>query len=234
MNAPRPLRVVVGEQVRRLREESGKRQDDLAAVARTLGLSWTRSKIAALERGEKAISGEELLLLPELLTWALDRRDNHPVTFDDLFDGDGDVALTKTATVRARDIPSVLRNEPTPLYVGVSLDVGSMVRNVNQVNARLKALGLGRVAIKRVVDVERTSGEAEAKAAHRAGEPEPVLAAISAHLWGRSLSAERDERLTTSLPQGASKETAQAKRGRITRELDTEIRRFITARESGR
>ena len=51
----RSFRQAVGENARRIREEGDARQDDVAVQARALGLSWTRSKLAALERGDKAI-----------------------------------------------------------------------------------------------------------------------------------------------------------------------------------
>jgi transcriptional regulator with XRE-family HTH domain len=72
---------VLGETVRRRREAAGKRQEDMASAARRLGLAWPRSKIAALERGDKAIQLEEFFLLPTLLTEAL----GEDADFKDLF-----------------------------------------------------------------------------------------------------------------------------------------------------
>src|SRR4051794_18409181 len=64
------LRQWIGQAVRRLRDEHGRRQDDVAVAARSVGLAWTRGKVAELERGGKAIPAEELLLLPVVLAYA--------------------------------------------------------------------------------------------------------------------------------------------------------------------
>src|SRR5882724_9856802 len=90
-----PLRAVVGRRVRALREQAGVRQDDIAVRARLLGLNWTRSTVAALERGEKAISIEELVLLTTLLNAALGRHYGQDwITVAELFDDDADVRLS--------------------------------------------------------------------------------------------------------------------------------------------
>ncbi len=104
MDTATPIREVIGSRVRALREEAGLRQEDLAAAAYALGLAWPRTVIWELERGEKSISAEELLLLPALLGAAL----NHPVTYADLLDTDEEVRLSKVVSARARDLPGVL------------------------------------------------------------------------------------------------------------------------------
>ena len=80
----------MGENARRIREEGDARQDDVAVQARALGLSWTRSKLAALERGDKAIDLPEMVLLAAALSQATDA----PVRLSDLLEGDDWVQLS--------------------------------------------------------------------------------------------------------------------------------------------
>ncbi|WP_327049430.1 helix-turn-helix transcriptional regulator [Microbispora sp. NBC_01189] len=232
MNAPRSLREVIGERVRDLREAAGKRQEDISRTARSMGLAWSRSKIAALERGEKALSGEELLLLPMLLQWSLDR----PVSMSDLFDADGDLQLTSHVRVTARDAPRLLE------YDALGNDI--VIRPTEQaaqlpggdpliwprIRGRCRELGINGPPAG-FAEVLRDSGEAEVRAAYRFKEAPHVFAAISAHLWGRTLTAERDARVRAKEPgdvwDEATANRIYALRGRVTRQLDQEVRVFI-------
>lgn len=61
------FQLAVGAGVRRAREWAGRTQDDIARCARAYGLAWDRAKVAALERGDKAISAEEFVLMLAVL-----------------------------------------------------------------------------------------------------------------------------------------------------------------------
>lgn len=114
MSEPKRLRQVVGQRVRELREQAGLRQDDLALAARGFGLLWNHSRVAALERGAKAISAEELVLLPAILGSALGR----PVGMGKLFDSDGSVQLSRSAEIPSRSLSEVLCGaDPKPRIV---------------------------------------------------------------------------------------------------------------------
>jgi transcriptional regulator with XRE-family HTH domain len=67
------LRRIVGANVARLRTEHGQTQEEIARVARLWGLAWSQPKVAQIERGVKAITGEDLLALPGILSQALSR-----------------------------------------------------------------------------------------------------------------------------------------------------------------
>lgn len=69
------------------------------------------------------------------------------------------------------------------------------------------------------MEVQQHAGETEARIAKALGKPASVIAEVSAHLWGRTLSAERDRR---------AGENANAQdRGRITRQLRAEIQAVL-------
>jgi len=239
--AHRPLRAVLGERVKALREAEGKRQDDLSAAARALGLAWPRSKIGALERGEKAISAEELMLLPAILGRALERQ----VTFAEIFDADDKVALSRSVWVEAHGAAGLLASEdPDQLLRRISGPktptqerqyVDAVVEGLRS-RKRYDELGLdSHLANRRsteLVAVEQASGDAEAAVARKLGEPAQILVFLSVLLWGKSLSQERDERAARELRPDASPRTVQAKRGQATRQLVKELREFIASAEA--
>lgn len=78
------LAQVVGENVRRLREERELTQDELVSRWRSIGLAWPRSKLSAFEGGgRKSVPLADAMLIAV----ALD------VNLQVLLEGDGDVSL---------------------------------------------------------------------------------------------------------------------------------------------
>jgi transcriptional regulator with XRE-family HTH domain len=57
-----PLGKYLGRQLRRVREERGVRQEDVAAQLRELGLTWDRTTVASFEIGRRALRLEEVVL----------------------------------------------------------------------------------------------------------------------------------------------------------------------------
>ena len=237
MNAAKPLREVIGDGVRRLREASGKTQEDVSRAARSIGLAWPPSKIAALERGEKSISPEEMFLLPPMLEMAFDRE----VSYRDLFTSDVTVTLSPKMKVQASELRAVFSSDQTldflptrqELAADAMAGLESFRRKLQPITARLKALDLPTSFMELQVAGRAAQGLAEERAARKIGEQKIVVAAIALKLWGRGLTEERDARLAESLPNDAPPATVQAKRGRITRDLVAEITAYITAREDG-
>lgn len=78
------LSQAIGARLRALRTEHGLRQEQVAAYARVWGLDWTRSTVAAIEAGDRALSLEEFFALPLVYK---------PLQLPDLFPGDGWVDL---------------------------------------------------------------------------------------------------------------------------------------------
>lgn len=224
MNAPRSLREVIGERVRHLREAGGKRQEDLARSARAAGLAWSRSKVASLERGDKAVSLEEFFLLPVILNWTIGTAFT---SWEELFDTDGVVRLTDRMQVSARQVPNLLKYEVAEAFVEPTAEAAQFPDLAwEQAKGRCRGFGINEPP-ESFGDVLRDSGEAERRAAKRLKEDPGVYAAISAHLWGRTMSAENVARIEA--PPIGSPAQLQAYRGRVTRQLDKEVRDFITA-----
>lgn len=100
-----PLRVVIGDGVRRVRRAAGARQEDVARIARRYGLTWSRGRIWDLERGEKAISAEELVLLPLVLSDVAGR----PINLADLIeDVEAMVDVTRETSLSTDAVRAIL------------------------------------------------------------------------------------------------------------------------------
>lgn len=228
MNAARPpesspppaveLRVAVGIGVRAIREAAGRTQDDVARAARILGVAWDRTKVAALERGDKALSAEELILLPAIL-----REAGAPFwNMTELFGGGAvQVSLSyAVAPLEAHGVADLLAGSPPILWVekadaeagrhaerrGLGRGLGALIpkhpadqrqpvipsEDVDAAIGRLVELGLDRIEADDLRRVAVFAGEAEEKAARKLGESKLVIAAVAFALWGRSLTEERD------------------------------------------
>ncbi|MGB6164031.1 MAG: helix-turn-helix transcriptional regulator [Pseudonocardiaceae bacterium] len=228
MSNPRQLRQVLGRRVRELREQAAVRQEDLADKARALDLPWNRSRIAALERGEKPISVEDLVLIVALLSSALDR----PVDVAELFDADESVRLSKIAEIPARALAEVLHGAATDsrvMLVGAP-EGGFGVEAFEVNNSRTRALAQltgTSPSLTELQAIARSMSEADERARRALGEVIGVYAVMCHALWGRSLSAQRDARLVfeaAHLPVGSA--VLAARRGHVTRELLAELRQL--------
>ena len=224
------LRQWVGQAVRNLREQHGKRQDDVARSARTLGLTWTASKVAALERGDKALPAEELLLLPLVLAQA---QCGQPSLADLLPQGSGTVRLGDQTAMPAAVLAQVIRGENIDIR---EVDSPTIRESFTRIEAWAEEGGPRRdVHIRAILEVapdrnsrelhaaERTAGDAERIAARRLGVPSLAIIAAALATWGHGLTQERDTRAAQRAGPGASARTAQAARGHVTRELYREL-----------
>ena len=63
----RTFQDVIRQNLKRLREDAGLRQDELAARARAAGLPWTQATVAGIETGRRQVSAAELVVVPGLL-----------------------------------------------------------------------------------------------------------------------------------------------------------------------
>lgn len=224
------LRQWVGRAVRELREQHGQRQDDVARSARELGLTWTATKIAALERGDKALPAEELLLLPLVLTWAGCGR---PSLADLLPDGPGSVSLSEGTTIPATVLAQVTRGEDVDVTDVDSPRMRERLSRIEQwadsggpqrMTAMVRvALAISNATSRQLVDAERAAGDAERIAARRLGVPVGAVVAASLGTWQRGLTDERDARAVERAGPGATPRTIQAARGHVTRELYHEL-----------
>lgn len=209
----RAIREVIGEQVRRLREEAGLRQDDLSRAARLYGLTWDRARIGDLERGEKALDAEELALVPVFLGVALGR----PVTLKDLVPVDVLIQLSPTTTGTGEAVLAVYAAELVGGFV--TAEGGELVPGVAATVVAMNDNGRAVVGI--------APDDAEVKAARKLGVPPIRVAETALRLWGCSLSERRDRMVAERADAGSDPDRLRAIRGRVTRVLVNEMEQAI-------
>jgi transcriptional regulator with XRE-family HTH domain len=226
---PKTLQELLAERLRELRLAHRARQEDVARGAVALGLDWTRSTVAAIEAGRRVLTLEETLLLPAIVGLGY----GAAVRLGDLltpsgqaqgFPGwhDEQVALTPLLTVSLSEIVHALES-PTWAGVAFRAPAASMVSEAEAQLGDGRAPGGGLIRW-RLQRVKRDAlGLAEQHAARKL-RISPLAVSVAAYLlWDRSLSDERDRRVSE---QGeAPPRTLQARRGHITRAMLAEIRR---------
>lgn len=221
-NQATPLRAVLAERVRSLRLASGfQRQDDLADHMAAFGLGWNRDTVAAIETGRRGLSLEESLILAVALG----------VPVSSLLAGDGAVQLTEGFAIKRSAAAALLRGETI-----ARLDrqvIRTPVHDVLPELERMEAAGKfdnlfslwPNATTEQLVAAARESRhEAERKLARKLGIDPTVVSVAAFARWGRSLTAERDQRAAESAPEGATARSVQAIRRAVTLRLTDELR----------
>jgi hypothetical protein len=196
--------------------------------------------VANLEAGRRRLSAVELLILPEMLNFAVEVHADRPrtvVELADLLPETGWIALTDETRVQAHALRMLLRGQLSQVHT-TDLDIPIM----RQVHARgqemlshLHRSLENRERIRRAVwpdagdpelwaASEEATGEAEQKAARRLGVPALAVALEARRRWGRSLSAERDQRVGAQAPGRTDLRGLQALRGHVSRLLLAELK----------
>lgn len=215
--------------MRALRDAHGVTADTIADHARRLGLQWQRSTVASIETGKRRLTGEELLLMPLVLSMALPVAVNLRELLDEEISMTADVVMTptgfrqllaeKTTSIYGgyklqRELPSKAPGQRTP-----SVDVW---RRIEQLWPQVH--GAREFDLERLRAVERSAaGEAEHNAARTLGCTALDVSAISYRLWGRGLTAERDRRVEEETAPGDSPAAVRVRRGHVTRALVEKI-----------
>ncbi len=187
------LRALVSANIGRLRAASAVPLERVAQAAGVYGLKWTKSWLESVEQGNRALTGEQLLLMPLVLSAALTRR----VSLLDLLSGEEPVALSAEHPVEAAHLREVVSGGPsmrpfptvpsdaTSLLVAANLQAVEKMRTVRSAN-------LGDIDVRTLNQAEAGAGQAEEKLARKLGVPVIVVIAAAASLWGHSLTDERD------------------------------------------
>jgi len=219
-----------------LREGRGIRQEDVAAAARRLGLPWTRATIAAIELGRRRLSDVELLSLPTVLSRVgvtvsdAEAALRRPM-LRDLVPADKTWVALPRGRVRADFLAESAfgrRGDPRPeLFRLQHRDHPAVTTDARRAWRRVwpdKPFDADLMALAEVDAL----GDTETKVAATLGVTPTMLALIARQRWGRTLTAERDRRLTAQGRGGdADPRTVQALRGHVTRELLDELRPLV-------
>lgn len=205
---------VVGRNVRRLRADES--QDAVAVRVRRFGPNWTRATIRAVEEGSAAVLVDELPAIAAALGASvldlLDGAEGEIVTI-----GEGSASLDAVRAVFAQParpaaaFPVLFGPEPA------SVEIAAGGKRLGAEQAAIVWRGRGG-------DAERKAAEKFNREAPRAWRVTPLdVSAASVRLWGRSLTDERERRVSGTASQDAAPRSLQAIRGRVTRELLIEL-----------
>lgn len=197
---------VVGENLRRLREQSRMTQHEAARLFKQYGLRWSRSKVAAIEAGSRGtVSLADVLLLAYVFR----------VPIDEFFLGDGEVIL-------ADHLPSV------PRGAVITIIQGYYPEFQHPHISRQEAEEREHQDVERLFEIIDTRNklaqatEADQMLAQRLGVDVKEVLAASLRLWGRTLTDERNARVV-GLGDDLEAGERQAHRGHITRELSQQV-----------
>jgi transcriptional regulator with XRE-family HTH domain len=196
VNHPKNLRELIAANIRRLRSATPLEAEDIAKAASHFGLAWTPAWVAGVEKGAKALTAEQLIALPFVLTSAL----GHRVSLADLFLGEAAIHLGQQ--VEGTSIsPSYLREMITAapfrrpfleFEMPETSETDNPVLQAAEKMREIQRANLGDVDIRAIKRAEDGAGDTEAKLAKKLGVAEIVVIAAAASLWGRSLTEERD------------------------------------------
>ena len=198
--APPRIDQVLGKNLERLRKEKGWSQDDLVSRGWQVGLPWSRTTIAALESGKRAVELGEVVLVALILKSSV----------DELLAGD-DVTLVGEETVMwLEDVREVLMSDQRAALESFP----DIHRRVSKARA---PEGYSRIMLS-------ANGEAEQKAARKLGVTPQTIAQAAYGLWGRSLTDERNLQVEQlEWVDETSTRQVQALRGHVTRQLLEDI-----------
>lgn len=194
---PVSLRELVAGNLRRLRLAAGREPEELVPTARANGLDWTVAWLTSVERGTRALTAEQLLALPVVLSAAL----GHRVSLADLLVGEAPVILGPAGDRPAPNVPPAylldvvtghpIRRTFTPIPRPTESAEARASARAAQRMRDIREAGLGDVDIRALARAEAGAGPAEAKLARKLAVPPIAVAAAAASLWGRSLAEEQ-------------------------------------------
>lgn len=219
---PTPIAAIVGTNLAAIRTRYGLTTDQVAQTAKLYGLRWTDSRVSAMERGRIPATLPTLFALAQTLGDVT----GHRVSIADLVDSDGWVEINNDLGVSAAALRTALEGVAIDLksheIFGSADDaedtaggaVESLQRFLELPTTLQAALSVGRVGRARL-----RAGASEERIAQQLGIDQTLMAAMSLHIWGRTLSEERDRR---------AGETANAqRRGQVARALKQELKRAL-------
>ena len=209
------LAVVVGQNCKRIRNQIGITQDELARYARSCGLRWRASTVADFEGARSAPTFATVLTVSLALqnaaqTAAANGSDilMEIATLDRLVQFDGMIEINDDVALTADTVIALCRGQTREGYrppPGIETED----------SLRFQRELWGDGALTSVKQVQLRSGSTEERLARQLHIERYRLAELSYLLWKSTFSEERDRR--------AGPSANQQKKGRITREMRAEI-----------
>lgn len=195
---------VVGENLERLRKRARMTQHEAARLFARRGAPLSRSKIAAIEAGERPN-----LAFADVLVMA----HTFDVEVAELFDGTGPVAIAEHVVLSRPVIRGLLR--------GTNAAEGSVSWDPQTHHAELLRIADVRAEGDALTVSQFRLVDADHALAQRLNVAPQLVVDVALQIWGNTLTEERDARVSRF--GGMDLGERHAHRGHITRELSQEI-----------
>jgi transcriptional regulator with XRE-family HTH domain len=191
---------VVGSNCRRIRQQHGVSQTQLASHARRLGLKWTASKVGDFESGRSAPQLSTVLTLVLALDNAIGQglsvRERPRVVLADLMQTDGYVSLTDDFAPVGSAVAAVCSGKRWELHGGETAETADVEALLEPAPGVFGEYGM---RVGDVADMRKRSDVTERRLARKLGIDPDLLLALSWHCWRRTFSEERDHRAVRML-----------------------------------
>ncbi len=215
--ANRELRTVIGKNANRLRTKAGLTLDQVSIAARMRGLNWSEARVADFEAGRVAPN------LATLIAFCLALTDAGCVeaTFPELLRSEAPIQINDSLLVSDKQVVTLLnRRSMSPEQVTDLLTMSSE-QLTDLFSAGFEAFKDSGI----MTAATATSGATEERTRKALGIDATDLANLSARLWKRTFSQERDRRAG----EGANAQ----KRGQVSRQMRKELQAAIEAATHG-
>ena len=212
MPEAQPFDVAFGQVMAQHRSAAGATQEDVARSARALGLGWKASTVGGLESGHRHWQPIEVLLAPFVLA-----------------------GLSERGWVNAPTLPELLAEMGAvePGFDGRTLAQAALGRaSAEHITPPQldHAAGTAETTAAAYDRIRSELGEAERKAARRYGLDEHEIAEAAHFLWARSLTEEREARVSDAVRSDPNA-NRRALRAAITRELLAFVTEHVTTKQ---
>lgn len=196
--------VVIGENVRRIRERDGITLSAVADGAVELGAKWNAAAVRRIEAGTFDVTVSAVVVL----VYALTRATGRPVTTLDILDAEGPIAITDTDEVMTSDLLAILGGGAVEDRLALTdFDWPKWFD------------GAKEAMIGEVRKYRKAPTEQDVRLAKSFGLSAGALHAWAVREWGRGFFEERDNR--------AGPDANAQKKGIVARQLKAELKAAI-------
>ncbi|CPU63284.1 MULTISPECIES: hypothetical protein [Mycobacteroides] len=204
--------VVIGENVRRIRERDGITLSAVADGAVELGAKWNAAAVRRIEAGTFDVTVSAVVVL----VYALTRATGRPVTTLDILDAEGPIAITDTDEVMTSDLLAILGGGA--VEDRLALTDFDWPKWFDGAKEAMKGYPPG-VKIGEVRKYRKAPTEQDVRLAKSFGLSAGALHAWAVREWGRGFFEERDNR--------AGPDANAQKKGIVARQLKAELKAAI-------
>lgn len=207
--------MVIGENVRRIRERDGITLSAVADGAVEIGAKWNAAAVRRIEAGAFNVTVSAVVVL----VYALTRATGRPVTTLDILDTDEAIAITDTDETTTSDLLAILGGAAVEDRLALTeFDWSKWFDGTKEAMKGYPPVEVGEVRNNRKAPTEQ-----EVRLAKSLDLSAGALHAWAIHTWGRGFFEERDHR--------AGPDANAQKKGIVARQLKAELKAAINGND---